>query len=287
MSSFSSLQIFVINLDRSTERMAAMRERLARLSLPWTRVPGVDGHTLDLSRCDDVHAAGYRRLHGKELNMAEVGCYLSHLQALGQFLAGPSDMALVLEDDADFPADFELLLQRLLAVADQWDLVKLSSFHSGTPIRIADLSPPYALAVPLSRHMNANCILFNRRAAQILVDKLLPMRLPYDHALERAWLFGLKLRVVTPSPCPSETGLPTTIGDRPRLRAFKLPLYRRLPAMAFRLHTELCRMGFGLAHVFHAQRPFAKWRRRASRPGCTRLLFGIALGALLSMVPEW
>jgi GR25 family glycosyltransferase involved in LPS biosynthesis len=84
MISFSSLQTFVINLDRSTERMAIIRERLAKLSPPWTRVPAVDGHSLDFSRGDDVHAAGYGRLHGKEVNIGRVGSYPSHLRALRQ-----------------------------------------------------------------------------------------------------------------------------------------------------------------------------------------------------------
>jgi glycosyl transferase family 25 len=140
----------------------------------------------------------------------------------------------------------------VLALGDHWDIVKLSSFHSGTPVRLANVRTPYALAVPLSRQMNANAILFNRRAAQVLVEKLLPMRLPYDHALERAWLFGLSLRTVTPSPCPAETGLQSTIGDRQRLRTFKLALHRRLPAMWFRLCTELLRVGFGIAHVLRS-----------------------------------
>lgn len=258
------LQAFVINLDRSIDRLAAMRQRLARVDLPWQRVPAVDGNTLELSRCAEVDARDYRRWHGKVLNPAEVGCYLSHLATMRQFLAGPWELALVLEDDADFPADFQLLLQRLIAVRKQWDIVKLSSFHSGTPVCIAKLNPPYALAIPLSRHMNANCILFNRRAAEVLVDKLLPMRLPYDHALERAWLFGLQLRVVTPSPCPSETGLLTTIGDRRHLRSFKLPAHRRLPAMLFRLYTELSRVGYGLMQVLRSRRLSALDGERSS-----------------------
>ena len=246
---YSGLQVLVINLDRSTERLTAMQERLARADMPWRRVSAIDGHALALAGHADIDAQGYRRWHGKELNPAEAGCHLSHIKAMRQFLAGPCEFALLLEDDADFPADFRALLDRLAEVAEAWDIVKLSSFHSGTPVRIADLHPPYALAVPLSRHMNANAILLNRSAAQVLVEKMLPMRLPYDHALERAWLYGLKLRVVTPSPCPSETGLTSTIGDRQRLRIFKPRWHRRLPAMVFRIHTELLRVGFGLIHL--------------------------------------
>ncbi|WP_440532737.1 glycosyltransferase family 25 protein [Variovorax sp. YR566] len=248
------LQTFVINLDRSPDRMEAMRRRLGRVDLSWRRIPGVDGKTLDLALHADVDEAGYRRRHGKKMNPAEAGCYLSHLEALRQFLAGPCDWVLVLEDDADFPEDFQQLLQSLLASNEQWDIVKLSSFHSGTPIFTASLHHPYELAIPLSRHMNANCVLYNRNAARTLSKYLLPMSLPYDHALERAWLFGLKLRVVVPSPCPSDTGLTSTIGDRKQLKLYKFPLYRRLPAMLFRLQTEVARFGFGLMQLFHTTR---------------------------------
>lgn len=250
----ANIQTFVINLDRSTHRLAAMRNRLGRLNMAWQRVAAVDGHTLDLAGNHAVSPRDYQRCHGKDLNPAEVGCYLSHLACLRLFLAGPAQHALILEDDADFPADFEPLLDHLLAIHDRWDIVKLSGFHSGTPVRIAKLNAPYALAVPLSRHMNANSILFSRRAAETLLAQMLPMFLPYDHALERAWLFGLKLRIVTPSPCPSETDLLTTIGDRPHLKRFKFPLHKRLPAMLFRLRTEAMRLAFGLIHLYAARR---------------------------------
>ena len=281
------LQTFVINLERSPDRLRAIRERLARVGLPWLRVAAVDGSTLDLSRTTGVDIAGYRRNHGKQLNAAEVGCYLSHLRAMRAFLAGPWQWALVLEDDADFPDDFQDLLRRLVAIGDQWDIVKLSSFHSGTPVRIEDLSERYALAVPLSRLMNSNSVLLNRHAAQVLVEKLMPMQLPYDHALERAWLFGLRLRTVTPSPCPSESNLVSTIGDRQQLRLFKLRWYQRAPAMLFRARTELMRVYFGGIHVLREHSGRLKWatmRGVLRRPG-TWIAMGLV--AMISMAPDW
>ncbi|HYP86173.1 glycosyltransferase family 25 protein [Variovorax sp.] len=252
MISSAQFQTFLINLDRSPDRLQAMKERLERAQLPWLRVPGVDGKTLDMSQCAEVDERGFRQRHGKRLNPAEVGCYLSHIKALKAFLDGPWMWALVLEDDADFPEDFAVVLEQLAQCHDQWDIVKLSSFHGGTPVPVAALSPKHSLAVPLSRLMNANCILFNRHAAQVLLKRLLPMTLPYDHALEQAVAFGLRLRVVTPLPCPAETGLPSTIGDRAQLRPFKLAWYQRLPAMRFRLSMETRRVAYGLGQVARA-----------------------------------
>lgn len=249
-----NLQVLVINLDKSTERLAAMKKRLKRAKISWIRVQAIDGVKLNLNTHPGIDKKGYRLLHGKNLNPAEAGCYLSHLKAMREFIEGTCDFALILEDDADFPEKFYELLDRLISLKSSWDVVKLSSFHSGTPLQIAELIPPYALAVPLSRHMNANSVLFNRKAVETLVQKLLPMQLPYDHALERSWLYGLKLRIVTPAPCPSETNLASTIGNRIVLKTFKLPWYQRFPAMCFRLLTEISRLGVGLQQTIHERR---------------------------------
>jgi len=259
------LQTFLINLDHSTDRLAAMKARLERHGRTWIRVPAVNGHVLDLAglgRCVDEGA--FARRHGKRLNPAEVGCHLSHLKALQAFLAGPWRWALILEDDADFPPDFSQLLAELLASEAQWDIVKLSAFHGGAPVPLARLTGRYQLAVPLARLMNANCILFNRHAAATLVERLQPMTLPYDHALEQAVLFGLRLRTVTPTPCPADTGLASTIGDCARLKPFKFPWYRRLPAMGFRLSMELRRVVLGIAQAVAARR---QTPRQAARTG--------------------
>lgn len=251
MSVLPKFLAFVINLDRSVDRLAAMEQRLARIGLPWQRVRAVEGRELDWRRCPEIDVPGYERRHGKTLVGSEAGCYLSHLDAMRAFLRSNADYALLLEDDADFPPNFVPLLHQLLHHASDWDIVKLSSFHSGTPVPLAPLVQPYRLAVPLSRHCNSNSVLINRQAARVLLRRLLPMRLPYDHALERAWLFGLKLRVVSPSPCPADTGLTSTISLGPRVQR-KFPWYQRGPAMVYRLVTELCRFGFGLMHVARA-----------------------------------
>jgi glycosyl transferase family 25 len=244
-------QAFLINLDRSSDRLVEMEKRLAKAAISWQRVPGVDGKALELDSCVDLDERGYEKWHGKSLNINEAGCYLSHLKAIRTFLASDAKYGLILEDDADFPPEFNALLTQLMGASDRWDIVKLSAFHSGTPIRVAKLNPPYDLAVALSRHMNANCVLMNRKAAQILVNKLSPMRLPYDHALERAWLWGLKLRIVTPTPCPPDTGFASTIGISINLN---FPLYQRMPCLWFRLRTELLRLIFGIGHVLFKRR---------------------------------
>jgi len=239
------VQAFVINLDHSTARLEAIQAQARAAGLSLTRVPGVLGRAVDLREATDVDARGYALRHGRAINMNEVGCYLSHLRALKAFLDSGAAFGIILEDDAGLPTGYLDLIHRLMERQHAWDIVKLSAFHSGTPLLIESIGQGQSLGIPLSRHMNANNVVYSRAAAEKMLRALTPMQLPFDHALERAWLFGVRLRVVTPSPCPPDTGHASTIADNLR---YHLVWYRRLPCMGFRLVTELSRFAFGIAH---------------------------------------
>ncbi len=43
----ASLKVFLINLDRSADRLVAMQEKLGRAGLSFQRVPAVDGATIE------------------------------------------------------------------------------------------------------------------------------------------------------------------------------------------------------------------------------------------------
>lgn len=239
---------YIINMDRSPERLQAMSTWLEGYGMPWVRVPAVDGRALDLDRHPDVSVPGYRRLHGKDINPAEVGCYLSHIRAFDQFLASSHDYALILEDDAMFSSDPGAVLKGLMDAPTRWDLAKLSGYHSGRPVALSSLPDGHALCVPLTKYSGSNAYLINRRAAAIYREQLLPMDLPYDHAFDRAWRYGIKYRMVTPALClPDESGtLPSTISVSAQLR---LPWYRRFSVVAYRAGNELSRVLWGTCTV--------------------------------------
>lgn len=63
--------------------------------------------------------------------------------------------------------------------------------------------------------------MINRTAAQRYVQQLLPMQLPYDHAYDRGWVYGLKVRRVFPEVCVHDDQVVSTIGN-PGLHASSL-----------------------------------------------------------------
>jgi glycosyl transferase, family 25 len=239
------VQTWVINLDRAPERLARITQQLQRLRLPHTRLPAVDARALTPVQAASIDEAAYRRKHGMTPVPGELGCYLSHLAVMHAFLASDARAALVLEDDVQLHDTLPAVLQGLMQQAGRWDMVKLSAVHSGTPVAVTEVAPGHRLAVMLSRCTAASAYLVNRAAAQAYVEQLLPMELPYDHVFDQGWRLGLKVRLVTPTPCSHDDQVPSTMGYAAvPSRKFAWP--QRLPAFRYRLGNELRRVAYGL-----------------------------------------
>lgn len=251
----------VINLDRDTGRLAGIATQLERLGLAWQRIPAVYGAALSEEECARlVDRAGYGRRHGMFPSRGEIGCYLSHLDAMKVLLASEAEQALILEDDVGLTDALPGVLQALARVPERWDMVKLSGVHSGTPQPVLPLTERHALAVMLSQCTGSSAYLINRRAAQRYLERLLPMRLPYDHAYDRAWVLGLKVRRVDPlvalhdSEAPSTIAAVSAVAGQATAPSRKFPWYRKLSTYAWRIVNELRRVAHGLAAVRRERR---------------------------------
>ena len=191
--------IFVINLDRDIERMRMIAENLNALGLSYIRVPAILGKAV-LNREKIINSKLYSMRNRLPMPRdGEVGCYLSHLKALGAFLETNEPWCIILEDDIKIlPECIEIIDS--LPKEDDWDLVKLFCFHSGTPIQKRSLTKSHHLVVHLTRTTSSAAYIVNRKAAKILLRSLLPITEQIDHAIERPWETGLRIRGVRPLP---------------------------------------------------------------------------------------
>jgi glycosyl transferase, family 25 len=245
MGAMKSLKTWVINLDRAPDRLQRIAARLDALGLPWERLPAVDARVLSPAQQALLDTAGYRRKHGMDPVPGELGCYLSHVEAIDRFLASGADFGLVLEDDVKLKDSLPAVLEGLMQHPGRWDMVKLSAVHSGTPQPVLAVAPGHHLAVMLSQCTGSSAYLLNRRAAQAYAAGLLPMSLPYDHVFDQGWRFGLKVRLVTPTPCDHDDQVPSTIAAAAG-PSRKFHWTRRLSAFAYRLGNEWARVRYGL-----------------------------------------
>ncbi len=194
-----TLEAFVINLEAAADRLAHMQAMLAGTRFPMVRVPAVNGRALSFPIPE--YAEGlYRWFHGRKSNPGEVGCYLSHVAAFALFLERGGPHALICEDDITLGPNFEEVVRAALASSSDWDILRLSGLGLRRGISLGELPHGHELCVNLHRIKGTGAYLINRLAAQRLVTGLLPMRLPYDHALDREWFFGLRALAVFPFP---------------------------------------------------------------------------------------
>lgn len=250
------LKTWVINLDRAPERWARISARLAEVGLAHTRLPAVDARAFTPEQAAALDREAFMRLHGMTPLPGELGCYLSHVEVMRQLLASDATFGLVLEDDVQVTDRLPAALRGLMAHPGRWDMVKLSAVHSGTPRPVLEVAPGQQLAVMWSRCTGSSAYLMNRRAAAAYLrehDGLLPMRLPYDHVFDQGWRFGLKVRLLTPTPCIHDEETASTISAPASAPSRKFHWTRRLRTYGYRLGNEWRR-------VMYAARE--SWRER-------------------------
>lgn len=242
----ASLKVFLINLDRSPDRLVAMQERLGRAGLSFQRVPAVDGATIEFP-ISEFSESAFRFKHGRRPNPAEVGCYLSHIECASRLLASDCEFALILEDDLEFPPDLAELLDSALKHAEEWDVLRLSTVSDGKKFRFSRLTESRSLAISLTREKGSGAYIINRRAARWFVTKLLPMQLPFDLAFDLEFFAGLKSAFVVPVPIDQQLGLPSQIqGKRRRYHRSRVHYLTVLP---YRTFNEVCRLVYRLARL--------------------------------------
>lgn len=113
--------VYIINMDRATERMAEMARQCEALGIPYVRVPAVDGSKVSDAVLQRVATPACRRF----CTASMVGCALSHMSVWRAAVAAGHERVLVLEDDAvlvdgfvdklrqaleDVPQDFDVLV---------------------------------------------------------------------------------------------------------------------------------------------------------------------------------
>ncbi|MFM8575177.1 MAG: glycosyltransferase family 25 protein [Limnohabitans sp.] len=246
MQNQDKLLTLVINLDRSPLRLERMAQQLKDISWPWQRLPAVDGNKLSMDDSSLIDVDSFRRKHGKMPLPGELGCYLSHVQAMRSFLDTDKDFVLIMEDDLRIGPDLPAVVDALLAQASQWDMVMLSGIHSASKLPLRTLTGKYRLAVSLIRYAGASCYLVNRHAATVYVDGLLPMSLPYDHEYDRAWAWRLKCRAVVPAPCRHSFEDGSDLHPSGVIRN-NFHWTKRMSTYGWRIKTDLRRLVHGLA----------------------------------------
>lgn len=237
------LDCYIINLDRAKDRWDTIFSKFSKLDLNIIRVPGIEGKTLEMP-CENVSPWRYFLFYGRPLHLTAVGCYLSHIKALRQFLDSGKEHALICEDDGTPDPRLPEIIHEALQYADRWDLLRLNGLNQPPSITFAKLSEGFELCSDLRYTSCVAGIVVNRTAAQKIIGKLLPMRMPYDVALYYDFPIGIREASVKPYPIRFVEWPESCIGEIPRYPLFHPAIIRYLTVLPYRIISRLYRLRY-------------------------------------------
>lgn len=127
----TTVAAYLINLDRSADRLAHMRTELDRASLPFERMPATDGTLLEADRLEAFRDS---TANPDDWLPGEIGCFLSHLEVWERIAAGNAPYGIVLEDDIHVSPDLGRLFESTAWIPADADIVRL---EANRPMRLS------------------------------------------------------------------------------------------------------------------------------------------------------
>lgn len=228
---------FVINLDRSADRLAMISSGLETTGIKFTRIAALDGGTIPETQWEGFDKRRWQRSQGKVVQPGEYGCFSSHRRAWKAFLEGSSTTAVVFEDDAVPSAQLKPFCDALDArFGDENMLVRLVSHriplfeklefhHNGIELGQCWFGPTGSAAA----------YWLTRPAAERLLAVTQTFYLPVDIMVERAWETGVPAFMTRPAVVSLNAEAGTLIGG------YRSTGGRRKSSIAARLSTYFFR----------------------------------------------
>ena len=198
-----SIGVYLINLDRSQDRLQSVMPLLSKLSLPWYRVVAVDGRAMSQSDFEEsVDLVGFQKIMGRLPGRGEVACALSHIKAWRTFLMSPYEYAVIFEDDVCFdPSALQRVLKKLVACGGVWDFCNLDIREKGERLKfytsVAQLGA-HELRLYYQGVYCGDAYVVSRKAVRRLLACALPLVMTVEDYFARGWEFDMRYMAVCP-----------------------------------------------------------------------------------------
>ena len=194
------LETYLINLDRSQDRLAYSKLEFERYGIEYTRIEAVDGQQLDIA--DYPQATRNAWFYHTPLTINEIACYQSHLNALQSFLDSDATHAMILEDDFAFAKDPLPCLNSLMEI-DDWDIVKLYNWKKRKWKKlfasfVTEDQSSFSLYFNASTAICNTAQIFSRSGAEKFLAKKNHFYRPVDVELKHYWEQNLRIKSLCP-----------------------------------------------------------------------------------------
>ncbi|MEZ5830689.1 MAG: glycosyltransferase family 25 protein [Dongiaceae bacterium] len=174
------MKCFVINLDRSAERLARIGEEFNHIGVPFVRVPAVDGRLLPADEIAALKDPAPRWMF--PLAAAEIGAFLSHRNCIRLAAESDDDYAAIFEDDVTLAGNAVRFLKNGDWIPRDADVVKLDTH--GRQVLLDSFKPGPVEASRIARlrttHYCTAGYIVSRAAAQRILARLDRISAPID-----------------------------------------------------------------------------------------------------------
>ena len=184
----SAIPIYIINLDRSPERLEYMKSQFLKYSLDFNRLPAVDGAELSKSELDNYkNESKYSLLHYASLSNGEIGCSLS--QKISWNLASKSRhrATVILEDDAKISDKFSSVIQCLYQNMDDNVVIDLKGKKGFFELERVELDNDITLVHYSTPPLGTQGAIFGKNAASNLFGKVKGFEAPIDNLMQKIY----------------------------------------------------------------------------------------------------
>lgn len=239
------MKCYVINLDRSPDRLATFAARAAEQGIEFERVPAIDGRALPEA---ELAAWSAKCRITVPIMPNEVACFLSHREVWRRVANGDDPWAFIAEDDIVFSANAGAFFTSDAWLPADLDVVKAETM--GDPIKIEMSGKVHArhhghvVRLLKAKHNGAAGYFISRGGARRVLDYAENCCEAPDVILFRppmAPSAGIKIGQMVPAICMQDfhffppdvfrEGV-NTIGHIPRLATRKAKVKKTLPVKA-------------------------------------------------------
>ncbi|RCL01808.1 MAG: glycosyl transferase [Candidatus Tokpelaia sp. JSC085] len=175
------MKLYVINLDRSSDRLRRIERLFAQQDLRLTRIQAIDAK--------DISDADYKKFTERKrwpdpITRGEVACFLSHRLALQQIAQESEAYSAIFEDDVILSSHARFFLKNWLWIPSGVHLIKIETDGKkvwlGPPVAHLDV---FTLARLKSTHIMAAAYIVSKKTAAYLAEKMEYVYAPVDHFL--------------------------------------------------------------------------------------------------------
>ncbi len=198
-----TIPCFVINLDRSTERLSNMNRQFSNQSVEFERISAVDGASISPQYIERFYSTSNPLQYHKQLNNGEICCYLSHRKVWQKMVDENIPVALILEDDVEITGDLGAVIDTLVSMDSDWDYIKLAEHTRRRKVVYSEYLEPFSRVIYDKVPARTCAQAVSLSGARKLLKASKKISRPIDIDLQYWWekdlrIFGLQPYPVTP-----------------------------------------------------------------------------------------